>query len=1019
MKKTVPVFRDFGPVPWWCWNGRMKKSEMSRQLRLFKENGIDEYFIYAQMPLEYPEYLSGEWFDFVGFALEESRRLNMRVWIYDDYAWPSGAAGGRVFRDHPEFRSRIIYGGHAEVAPGKCFTYTDGPRPLCVFVGTDGTRWERVSTDDENRWRNSLGKTAYILFFDIRPGNFSELSSRCGIGMWDQRGSLDFLNPEAVRGWMGYIHEEYERRFGSLFGTLIRGFFFDEPMILSSSAYWCEGNCIPFTPGLFERFTERFGYSLPDVLPAIFYDAPESVRTRCDYWELVSGMAGEGFGRTLGDWCAERNLISTGHFMCEEPAVQRMRLHTNGEIYRMMKHQQAPGCDLLCYLTPWRKGNIARFEQILAGGGDAGAEIIYTVKQPASAARYTGAARVLAEAFGCRGASETLAEQKDIHNFLAAMGISLLNDNMIAYAGSGHGKYPVSSKLLQAWFPFYSLYSEACRRLSEFAAFGYLDTEIAVLQVETALRAGTPMAPVRFDPICAETMPKTLSALLKNHIGFELLFEEVLENAIVKDGRLEVPNAVFRLVIVPAGRVLTGIQAERLAELVRNGGKVVFTGCRPERLKDRPLTPGEEEFFRAQPCISAEDEHFTEDLVSSVRTAVPQKYRVTGESAGNFCSALRSDGKQTRLFVSNQGEEPASVRLHPESLPGPVIAHDTDTGASWKAVPDADGSLPLELYPEQSLVFEFSAEEAPSPATPPAHFGFPACERKVLSGDWEYELDRPNTTLCPLEIGPAPGNAREDPERVKCWFGVSASGRHTFRYSREEYPFCWLKSGFFADAAFPGGLSLILDNPEDYDRILLNGVPLTETEPCRCWNQDNRLARLDNALRSGFNVMYVRMKTSRWASKNMLFQSAAQQETNFVDPVALSGMFAARKRNGELHLEPLPGALSSGDLEKCGLSQFTGNITFRRRFRLGKDTLPGRIMVRQECTHCLEVLLNGKSLGKRAWHPWLFDAAGTVKPGENELAVVLSGSLANLLRISYFDINPPVPLGLREIVLCP
>ena len=37
-------------------------------------------------------------------AVAEAKRLGLHFWIYDEYNWPSGIAGGKVLRDHPEFQ---------------------------------------------------------------------------------------------------------------------------------------------------------------------------------------------------------------------------------------------------------------------------------------------------------------------------------------------------------------------------------------------------------------------------------------------------------------------------------------------------------------------------------------------------------------------------------------------------------------------------------------------------------------------------------------------------------------------------------------------------------------------------------------------------------------------------------------------------------------------------------------------------------------------------------------------------
>ena len=98
------AFRDFGPVPWWAWGGKLEFPEMLRQLEQMKAVGIDEFFIYAGMGLEYPLYLEDSWFEYVGWTIEQAKRLDMHIWIYDELNWPTGTAMGKLPKLFPQYR---------------------------------------------------------------------------------------------------------------------------------------------------------------------------------------------------------------------------------------------------------------------------------------------------------------------------------------------------------------------------------------------------------------------------------------------------------------------------------------------------------------------------------------------------------------------------------------------------------------------------------------------------------------------------------------------------------------------------------------------------------------------------------------------------------------------------------------------------------------------------------------------------------------------------------------------------
>ena len=62
-------------------------------------------------------YLSDEWFKLWQAALDEAKRLDMNVWIYDENSYPSGFAGGFVPEAMPESRGQGLSIAQEKQAP--------------------------------------------------------------------------------------------------------------------------------------------------------------------------------------------------------------------------------------------------------------------------------------------------------------------------------------------------------------------------------------------------------------------------------------------------------------------------------------------------------------------------------------------------------------------------------------------------------------------------------------------------------------------------------------------------------------------------------------------------------------------------------------------------------------------------------------------------------------------------------------------------------------------------------------
>ena len=86
--------------------GKPSEAEIFEYLKMLKENGIHQAMIYPRSGCEL-EYLSDEWFDTIEKYIISAQKLNMNIWLYDDFNWPSGDACGKVTKIK-DFRLKSI-----------------------------------------------------------------------------------------------------------------------------------------------------------------------------------------------------------------------------------------------------------------------------------------------------------------------------------------------------------------------------------------------------------------------------------------------------------------------------------------------------------------------------------------------------------------------------------------------------------------------------------------------------------------------------------------------------------------------------------------------------------------------------------------------------------------------------------------------------------------------------------------------------------------------------------------------
>lgn len=150
------------------------------------------------------DYLSEEMFEAIGWAVDEAKKHGMRFWIYDEYNWPSGAAGGYLIRDNPDRRMLV--------------------------VTSDEQASEHGPQDDQTVWQceDESGKATV---FRETPQNgvapFGQWSPFC----WGQEGYGDVCDPETVRAFIELTHEAYRSRFPGELGKTIAGSAQREPPV--------------------------------------------------------------------------------------------------------------------------------------------------------------------------------------------------------------------------------------------------------------------------------------------------------------------------------------------------------------------------------------------------------------------------------------------------------------------------------------------------------------------------------------------------------------------------------------------------------------------------------------------------------------------------------------------------------------------------------------------------------------------------------------------------------------------
>lgn len=230
----------------------MKSDEITRQIKEMSEKGVGGFFIHPRQGLTVP-YMSDQWFEKVGVAVEAAKKYELEAWLYDELAYPSGIAGGEVVSGHAEFEAKVLDIRKMDVE-GQKILNMDFPMGVIIAasaypVKESGVQWDKKvdlseyigirfqekiyqesglthynakrffggNTGRALHWEVPIGKWRIYIFIEVPVNHFKYFGT-----------FIDSLNLVATDRFIMSTHEKYKKHFGYEFGKTIKGIFVDE-----------------------------------------------------------------------------------------------------------------------------------------------------------------------------------------------------------------------------------------------------------------------------------------------------------------------------------------------------------------------------------------------------------------------------------------------------------------------------------------------------------------------------------------------------------------------------------------------------------------------------------------------------------------------------------------------------------------------------------------------------------------------------------------------------------------------
>ncbi|SCP99522.1 hypothetical protein [Anaerobium acetethylicum] len=322
----------------------------------------------------HPDFCGEQWWHDMDIILKEAEKLKMKVWILDDSHFPTGFANGAIKNAPDELTHQyLVYRTLEMCGPAKHLeldvkVYMK-PEPLPPWM-PPAPPAERVFHDDELMKvlacpvleGECLGEPVDLtnqiademLEFDLEDGYWRIFVIYLTRNAKGRNDYINFMDKESCRLLIDAVYEPHYAHYGEYFGTVIAGFFSDEPPVGNIEGYGLAGpigspkQILPWSKEAATCFREEFGSDdWGKYLPYLWANAADrklQAKERVSYMNMVTKLVSECFSEQNGIWCKEHGVEYIGH-MLEDCDMNSDLGASMGHFFRGLSGQHMAGID--------------------------------------------------------------------------------------------------------------------------------------------------------------------------------------------------------------------------------------------------------------------------------------------------------------------------------------------------------------------------------------------------------------------------------------------------------------------------------------------------------------------------------------------------------------------------------------------------------------------------------------------------------------------------------------------------
>jgi len=614
-------------------------------------------------------------------GLERAKQLGLRVWIWDERGRPSGKAAGKVVQRYPEGQSRgLIHVALPVEGPRSCSVpLPEGPVVYARAIPWEGDhldtageiRLEKSVEEGEVRADLPAGRWLVVALIErfFHAGTFGAELGQSGpepyINIMDRRAAETFLEVN---------YEAYRAHVGDFFGDVIEGFQTEEVM-LTTTAFPVGSDfpafaAIPWLPEMPLIFSQRYGYDLLTMLPALFHEVgPRTARFRCDFYRLVAKLCGQAYFQTLADWCAVHGLESKAHPLGEESLVAHVAFE--GSIFSYLEACHVPGVDVISATLETFKSR----DQCLPAP-----------KIVSSVAHVRGKRQVMCDFID--GYQRNAGITVDLNEMRGCIGwIYVQGVNRLVSLCNWHDRTGPEWQHLNDYAARLSAALSGGSHVADLAVLYPITTTWAHYTPSTGYMMLPPVGSLKRPKIWSETYAAYASlweegfrelvwGLLEHQRDFDIVDDGTVAASVVLESRLQVQDEDYRALILPPMDVIDRNSLEKAQRFAQAGGLVLGFYPLPDKSAQRglddklrdtaealfgSLVPLSGEYVvrqsgKGQSVLVAD----MQGLLKALKDLLPADITIEPQTHAVFGLHRRRDG-QDIYFLTNNGPEPLDL----------------------------------------------------------------------------------------------------------------------------------------------------------------------------------------------------------------------------------------------------------------------------------------------------------------------------------------------------------------------